>query len=149
MSLAIDVNILLYASDAASPHQATAEKFLSRCAAGPDIVCLGWTTIMGFLRIATHPAVFAHPLTPEEAMANIETLLALPHVRLMTEEEGFWKHFLVVAKEVRPRGNLVPDVHLAALLRQNDVRVICTHDRDFRKFDFLKVMDPIESVSRG
>jgi len=66
----------------------------------------------------------------------------------MAEEEGFWKHFPAVAKEVPPRGNLVPDVHLAALLRQNGVRVICTQDRDFRKFDFLKVMDPIESVSR-
>jgi predicted nucleic acid-binding protein len=68
---------------------------------------------------------------------------------LLTEEEGFWKHFLAAAKEVPPRGNLVPDVHLAALLRQNGVHVICTHDRDFRKFDFLKVMDPVGSVSKG
>ena len=46
--------------------------------------------------------------------------------------------------EVRPRGNLVPDIHLAALLRQHGVPVIGTHDRDYRKFDFLKVVDPIK-----
>lgn len=145
MSIALDVNILLYASDVASPHHASAGRFLARCAAGPEIVCLGWSTVMGYLRIVTHPAIFAHPLSPEEAMANVDALLALPHVRLLTEDKDFWTHFQVVAKEVRPRGNLVPDVHLAALLRQNGVHTICTHDRDFRKFDFLKVIDPIEA----
>ena len=41
------------------------------------------------------------------------------------------------------RGNLVPDAHLAAVLRQNGIRTIYTHDRDFRKFDFLEVKDPL------
>ena len=40
------------------------------------------------------------------------------------------------------RGNLVPDAHLAALLRQHGVRRLYTVDRDFRKFDFLQVDDP-------
>jgi len=144
LSFAIDVNILLYASNAESPLHAQAERFLKRCAAGPEVVCLGWITIMSYLRIATHPSIFAQPLSPQEAMANIEALLALRHVRVLAEEEGFWVHFSTVAKEVRPRGNLVPDIHLAALLRQHGVPVICTHDRDYRKFDFLKVIDPIK-----
>ena len=93
MSLAIDVNILLYASNAESPFHAPAERFLKRCAAGPEIVCLGWITIMSYLRIATHPGVFAQPLSPQEAMANIEALLALRHVRILAEEEGFWSTF--------------------------------------------------------
>jgi hypothetical protein len=41
------------------------------------------------------------------------------------------------------RGNLVPDAHLAALLRQHGISRLYTHDRDFRKFDFLEVIDPI------
>jgi len=144
LSFAIDVNILLYASNAESPFHEPAERFLKRCAAGPEIVCLGWITIMSYLQIATHPGVFAQPLSPQEAMANIEALLALRHVRVLAEEEGFWEHFCAVTREVRPRGNLVPDIHLAALLRQHGVPVICTHDRDYRKFDFLKVVDPIK-----
>jgi toxin-antitoxin system PIN domain toxin len=145
LSLAIDVNILLYASNTESPFHAQAKHFLTRCAAGPDIVCLGWTTVMSYLRIATHPGIFAKPLSPQEAMANIEALLALRHVRVLAEEEGFWAHFRAVTSEVRPRGNLVPDIHLAALLRQHGIPVICTHDRDYRKFDFLKVVDPIKA----
>jgi len=143
LSLAIDVNILLYASNTESPFHAPAERFLTRCAAGPEIVCLGWITIMSYLRIATHPGIFAQPLSPQEAMANIEALLALRHVRVLAEEEDFCAHFRAVTSEVSPRGNLVPDIHLAALLKQHGVPVICTHDRDYRKFDFLKVVDPI------
>ena len=42
----------------------------------------------------------------------------------------------------RLRGNLVPDAHLASLLRQHGVRTLYTVDRDFRRFPFLDVRDP-------
>ena len=44
---------------------------------------------MAYLRIATHQAIFARPLSPEEAPGNLEALRWLPHVRLLAEEEGF------------------------------------------------------------
>jgi predicted nucleic acid-binding protein len=59
------------------------------------------------------------------------------------EQEGFWRVYSEVTSEVPTRGNLVPDAHLAALLRQNGIRTLYTHDRDFRKFDFLEVKDPL------
>jgi uncharacterized protein len=40
------------------------------------------------------------------------------------------------------RGNLVPDAHLAALLRQHGIRTLYTNDSDFRKFSFPDVQDP-------
>jgi hypothetical protein len=45
--------------------------------------------------------------------------------------------------EVPTRGNLVPDAHLAAILRQHGVKKLYTHDTDFLKFAFLDVRDPI------
>jgi predicted nucleic acid-binding protein len=42
------------------------------------------------------------------------------------------------------RGNLVPDAHLAALLRQHGVTTLYTNDVDFRKFTFLTVVNPFE-----
>ena len=40
-------------------------------------------------------------------------------------------------------GNLLRDAYLASLLRQHGVKTIYTHDKDFRKFDFLHVRDPL------
>jgi len=142
MSFAIDVNILLYASDASSPYSDRARSFIESCMAQNEVFFLGWPTVMSYLRIATHPAVFDHPLSPDEAMSNIETLLNLPHVRFLSEEEGFWDVYRATTAEVPTRGNLVPDAHLVALLRQHGVKTLYTRDRDFLKFAILNVRDP-------
>jgi toxin-antitoxin system PIN domain toxin len=97
---------------------------------------------MAYLRIATHPSIFREPLTPDEATANIDAILRLPHVRVLGQDEGFWDVYQRVAGRVILRGNLVPDAHLAAILLQHDVRTVYTNDSDFRKFDFLRVRDP-------
>ena len=143
MSYAIDVNILLYASDSASSHCEKARRFLDGCASGSEVCCLAWPTVMGYLRIATHPSVFSEPLSPEEAMRNVQSLIELSHVRLLGEEEGFWDVYSRVGQGLAVRGNQVPDAHLAAILLHHDVRTLYTNDADFRRFDFLEIRNPL------
>jgi hypothetical protein len=143
MSFGIDVNILLYASDASSPLHKKATDFLAQCAAAGEVFCLAWVTVMSYLRMATHPAIFEKPLTHEEAMRNIEALLNLPHCRVIGEEDKFWNTYRKVTADVPTRGNLVPDAQLASILADHGVTTICTHDRDFRKFSFLDMRDPL------
>jgi hypothetical protein len=64
-------------------------------------------------------------------------------VRTLSEGESFWSHDRSLTGRVPTRANLVPDAHLAALLREHGVKVLYTHDRDFRKFDVLDVRDPL------
>ncbi len=64
-------------------------------------------------------------------------------MRCLAEEEGFWDVYRGITGRIPVRGNLVPDAHLAALLRQHGIKTLYTHDRDFRKFDFLDVRDPV------
>lgn len=136
------MNVLLYASDAKSPVHADARRFLDTAAAGGDLWCLGWPTVMSYLRIATHPGIFAAPLAPAEALANVEAVAQLPHVRLLSEEPGFLDVYRAVTGSFPVRGNLVPDAHLAALLRQHGVKTLYTRDTDFRRFDFLEIRNP-------
>lgn len=143
MSFAIDTNVLLYASDESSQHHASAADFLRRCVEGSELFCLGWPTILAYLRIATHPAIFRRPMRHDEAVGNIQALLDLPHVRALPESDAFWSHYLELADETPVRGNLVPDVHLAAILRSHGIKTLYTRDRDFLKFGFLDVRDPI------
>jgi hypothetical protein len=142
VSFSCDVNVLLYASDSSSPVHQPARSFLQSAAAGGDLFCLGWPTVMSYLRIATHPGIFSAPLTPAEALRNVDALVALPRVRLLAEEHGFLDVYREVTGAFPVRGNLVPDAHLAALLRQHGVRTLYTRDADFRKFPFLDVRDP-------
>lgn len=148
MSFAIDANILVYASDESSTVHARAVGFIKQCVEGSEAFCLAWPTLAAYLRIITHPAVFRRPLTAEQAMANVDALLRLAHVRALGEEDDFWRTYQAVAKPIRPRGNQVPDTHLAAILRQHGVATLFTRDRDFRRYDFLTVIDPLESAVR-
>lgn len=143
MSFGIDVDILLYASDQGCPQHARSAGFLQSCAASGQVFCLAWLTLMSYLRMATHPRIFSQPLSHADAVSNVEALMALPHCRVIGEQEGFWKVYREVTGDVPTRGNLVPDAHLAAVLRQNGIATLYTHDRDFRKFAFLDVRDPL------
>ncbi len=142
MSVTLDANVLIYASDADSPFHERARGLLADVARGPDLVYLFWPVVMAYLRIVTHPRLFTDPLDPEDARANITSLLARPHIRVVGEGRRFWNVFEHVAGTVPLRGNLVPDAHVVSLMREHGVRTIWTRDRDFRKFDGIEAVDP-------
>ncbi len=143
MSYSIDVDVLPYASDTSSPKHPEAIRFLEQRTSDPDLLCIAWSTLMSFLRISTHPRIFTQPLSPGEALGNVESPLSLPRVRVLSVEgDGFLATYREVTAHLAVRGNPVPDAHLAALLRQHGVRRLYTVDRDFREFDFLDAADP-------
>lgn len=142
MSVTVDANVLLYATDEASPSHERAKGALAELSQGPGIVYLFWPAVMAYLRLSTHPSVFERPISLTDAVANIDRLLSRPHIQCPGESERFWETFRSVAEEADARGNLVGDAHLAALMAQNGVRTIVSHDRDFRRFPQIEVQDP-------
>ena len=141
MSSTLDANILVYASNTADPVHDRALALVRRLGAGPELVYVFWPTILGYLRIVTHPAILPRPLGAREAMRNVEALLDRPHVRAPGEADGFWPIYRSAGGDWA-RGNDVPDAHLAALMRQHGVRRIYTRDRGFRRFDGIDARDP-------
>jgi toxin-antitoxin system PIN domain toxin len=142
VSQTFDVNVLVYATDRGSPFHERAKALVERFAAGPDLVHLLWPVALGYLRIVTHPGLLDAPLAPDIAVGNIERFISQPHVRQVGEVDGFWPVYRRVADAVNPKGNLVPDAHLVALMHQHGISTIWSHDRDFRKFDGVTVRDP-------
>lgn len=67
MSVTLDGNVLVYASNDADPAHRPARALVERLAAGPDILYLFWPCLMAYLRIVTHPGILPRPLTPGEA----------------------------------------------------------------------------------
>lgn len=142
MSSTVDVNVLLYASDGSSPFHRSASDVLRRIVEGPELVYFFWPVLMGYLRLATHPAVFPKPLSMQNAMANLEELIRLPHARVPGEGEGFWRTYKATTADMVVTGNLVSDAHLVALMRENGVMSVWSRDRDLRKFEGITVRDP-------
>jgi len=143
MSYSIDANLLIYASDGSSPFQKKAAEFLQARAEDPDLLCMTWPVLMAYQRIATHPSIFPNPVSAEEAWDNVIRLLNLPRCRIIAEDVEFCSDYKTTTAGIVTRGNLVPDAHIATILRQHGVKRIYTADTDFRKFGFLEVINPL------
>lgn len=142
MSVTIDANVLLYASDTRSLRHGSAVALLERLATGPGLVYLFWPVAMAYLRIATHPSVFDQPLAPAEARRNLDQLIGRAHVRCPGEADRFWQVYQDLVGEDAIRGNLVTDSHIAALMHEHGVSTIFTADRDFSRFPGVIARDP-------
>jgi toxin-antitoxin system PIN domain toxin len=141
LSAAIDTNVLLYASNSQSESFGVAYALVERLARGPELLYLFWPVAMGFLRLSTNPTLTDRPLSPAEALSSLGDLIERDHVRTPGEAADFLKVYRETAA-AGTRGKDVTDAHIAALMRQHGVGTIYTHDRDFRRFDGIRVEDP-------
>jgi uncharacterized protein len=80
VSATVDTNILLYAANSDDESHEVARNLLEGLADAADLFYLFWPTIVGFLRISTHPAIFTSPYSPEQAAGAITGLLQRPNV---------------------------------------------------------------------
>jgi len=150
VSSTLDANVLVYATDETSDRHPRARTLLDHVATSPAITYLFWPVLLAYVRIITHPTILELPLSPEAAIANIDDLVQRPQIIVVGEGERFWEIFQRLARTVAPRGNLVPDAHLVALMTENGSSTIWTGDRDFRKFSGITVKDPFdEKYSAG
>jgi toxin-antitoxin system PIN domain toxin len=140
-----DINLLLYAYDAASPFHAKAAAWWQACLSGAEPVGLPQVVVFGFLRVGTSARVFQNPLTPVEAVGYIRNWLEQPEVRLLESSPDHVERVLRLVESLGTAGNLVTDAQLAATAIEYGA-VLHTADADFVRFQTLRWLNPITGV---
>jgi len=74
----LDVNVLVYAHREDAPGHAGFRDWLGGLAAAEQAFGLADLALAGFVRVVTHPRVFARPTPIEVALQFVEELRALP-----------------------------------------------------------------------
>jgi hypothetical protein len=138
----VDANLLLYAVDENSSHNAAAAAWLQQTLDGDSRVGLPWQTIGAFLRIATHPRVTENPLSAPDAWRYIADWLAVPVVWIPPATEITARVYARLCAQVDIIGNLVCDAQLAALAVEHGVE-IASADTDFMRFPGLRWTNPL------
>jgi uncharacterized protein len=138
----LDVNLLLYAYDADSRHHRAAAAWIEKIVAGPDLVGLPLPVVWGFLRISTHPRIWANPKPTEEAFRIVKDLLSLPFVVLIHPGARHIEILEALVTEYGATGPLMSDAVLAALAIENGAALAST-DRDFSRFQNLRWINPL------
>jgi len=142
--IVVDANVLIYAYHPRSPFHERAKHWLETAFAGAEPVRLPWSTILAFLRLTTNPKVFESPLGIEEAVAAASAWLDLPTVAPIDPGERYWTILQKLLVESQVTGPLVSDAALAALAIEHGA-TLCSTDRDFKRFEGLKLRNPLET----
>lgn len=138
----VDTNLLVYATDADSPHHARARVWLEERLSSATPVGLAWLVILAFLRVTTRPGVLRRPYTPEEALGFVDDWFAQPYVRLVGPGDHHWPLLRNLLKTTGTAGHLVADAHLAALAIEHGWTVYSA-DNDFKRFPGVEHVNPL------
>jgi len=142
----VDTNVLIYAANSSAAEHAKCRHVLDTLRAGPNAWYLTWGICFEFLRVVTHPRVFAAPWTSNDAWGFIEVLLSSPGCRMLSPEPS---HSAVVRALVADssdlRGNIWHDAETVALMKASGIRRVISRDSDFHRFTGIEVLDPLRT----
>jgi toxin-antitoxin system PIN domain toxin len=139
---AIDTNILIFAEISTSQHHAQALAALRELVEANRPWAIPCPCLYEFLRVATHPRIFHPPVPLDRAVADLQKILGSPSLRLLQETPRHAEIMVNVLQSGAVTGNLIHDAHIAALCIEHGVSELLTGDRDFRRFEGLRVVDP-------
>lgn len=129
----VDANVLLYAVDTSAPRHEEARQWLDGALSGAETVILPWPCLLAFLRISTHPGIYPHPLTAEQAVDVVAAWTQRPNVVTSTPSTRHAESLGRLLEATGVGGNLVNDAHIAALAIAHAATVV-TFDSDFGRF---------------
>ena len=142
----LDANILLYAYDTSSSHHEICRAWLESAFNTDETIALPWQTVLAFVRITTNPRAVKTPLSSANACAIVGTWLERPNVVVVNAADRFWTILRQQILEAQVSGPLVTDAALAALAIEQGATLWST-DRDFRRFQGLKLLDPLQPAN--
>jgi uncharacterized protein len=136
-----DVNIMVAVFRLDHPHHPVVRPWFDQQLASaeslvvPDLV---WT---GFVRVVTSKRIFTIPATMDDALEFVDAVrrqrnyMAAPHLPDVLDVFG------AVCRTQQVSGNLVSDAYIAAVALSLGAPVV-TLDRDFRRFESIKIVEP-------
>ena len=140
----VDTNVLVYVANTDCREHKRCRELVEEWRHSSLPWFLTWAILYEFLRITTHPRVFASPWSVTDSWAFVDALLLSPGLEGLRHTDRHPEIARQTLKELPDlAGNLLHDTDTAVLMREHGIRRICTRDTDFHRFPFLEVIDPL------
>ena len=143
----IDTNILLYAYDRGSSLYDEA-KALIRSLLGKNGIAISDLSLLEFFSVVTDGKKMSAPLIEEEAVRVIESIWSAEEFRVCSGNTEVMRKAVRCAAKLKISRYGINDVYIAISLAEKGFRRILTRNtKDFKKFDFIEVVNPFPSAA--
>lgn len=132
-----DINVLVYAHREDTVHHGVCREWLEAVVNGDEAYGMAPLVLSGFVRVVTHPKVFARASDMSMALAFAEQLREQPHCVRIEAGDRHWEIFSALCRSSAAKGNLVPDAYFAAMAIESGCEWVTT-DRDYARFKGLR-----------
>jgi len=140
----IDTNVLVYASDKASPFHEKAKKLFGSLLESGGVAVTD-LMLIEFYAVITDGRKVAAPLLPEKAGYAIERITRAKEFRVCGATIEIIQKALQYAVENNISRYSINDVVIAVTLAENGVETILTKNtKHFKRFPFIEAVDPFE-----
>jgi uncharacterized protein len=136
-----DANVLIYAFRRDALDHERYREWLQGIVNGKSAYGVSPQVLSSFVRVSTHPGIFARPSRLDEALAFCKVLMEQEHCQLIQAGPRHWSTFTDLCLRSRASGNLVQDAWFAALAIEHGCEWITT-DRDYSRFPGLRWRPP-------
>jgi len=136
----VDVNVLVALFVEDHPHHGAASQWWDEVASTGEPFTVPEMVWVDFIRLMTGGRTPIAPVDFATAWEFASAVMAQPmHARFVTDPRTL-EEFTGLSQQARAHGNLVTDAYIAACAAAYGATVV-TFDRDFRKFDGVKVKE--------
>lgn len=142
----VDANVLAMAADRGDRGHEACRSQLEVWRTQSTPWYLTWPILFDFLRLVTHPGIYRHPWSIDEAWSYVEAILATPTLSVLTAGESHQQIIDSLLKELPDlRGELMHETQVAATMIEHGIKQIVTRDLAFNRFPMLEVVDPLRA----
>jgi toxin-antitoxin system PIN domain toxin len=139
----VDANVLVYAFYAEEERHAASRRLVDTAIEHGARLCLTSQVLAEFFSVITNPKRVTLARTPEDAIAAIELILALPGVSVLPTPRDLAQRWIALLRRHLVSGARVFDLQLIATMQANGVNSIYTYNRgDFAAFSEINVVTP-------
>ena len=137
----LDASILIYAYNPTALQHAAARDWLDQLLDSSEVL-IPWISLWALLRISTNPRVAQMNQPAAEVFRAVRELVNHPRVRVVEPGPKHAEILERLAMETPALGPHLTDAALAAIAIEYGATMAST-DRDFRRFDGLKLINPL------
>ena len=136
-----DVNVFVYAFRQDAFQHPRYREWLLSIINGEAAFAIAPQVLSSFVRICTHPRIFAHPSTLDQVISFCELVLSPVPCQVIQPGPRHWEIFVDLCRRAEARGTLVQDAWFAALAIEHGCEWV-TVDRDYARFPGLHWRPP-------